>query len=257
MTPVVAPAPVTARTELAAYLVLTVHAPSIAEAVEPGQFVNVAIEGRLLRRPFSVYAADAARGTIAIAFDDIGPGTHWLATRAPGDVLDVVGPLGSGFGTADGPALLIGGGYGSAALAFLALELRAAGHSPHAIIGARTADRLFLDAGLRDACASIAITTDDGSRGVRGLVTDVMPDVVTQHGVRTVFACGPNPMLSAVGRAAAAAGVPSRLAVEEFMACGLGVCWTCVLPVRTNGAVKHLRACTEGPVFLGEALAWA
>lgn len=236
------------------YIVLSFHAPSIASAAVPGQFVNIALEpggACILRRPFSIYEADASSGDVSVAFDAIGSGTRWLSTRFKGQTLDVVGPLGTGFTVEPGPALLVGGGYGTAALTFLA---RALPGPVHAIVGARSASRLFIDDALRSVAASITVTTDDGSAGTRGVVTDVMPAVIAEHGIQTVYACGPNVMLKAVGTAA---GVPTQLAVEEFMACGIGVCWTCVVPVRANGSVAHSRVCTEGPVFEGAALAWA
>jgi dihydroorotate dehydrogenase electron transfer subunit len=110
---------------------------------------------------------------------------------------------------------------------------------------------------LDETCASIATVTDDGSAGVQGLVTDPLPEMIARFTPRVVYACGPMPMLRATAAVASEHGVPSQIAVEEFMACGVGVCWTCVLPVRTNGSVKHQRSCTEGPVFEGEAVAWA
>jgi dihydroorotate dehydrogenase electron transfer subunit len=84
-----------------------------------------------------------------------------------------------------------------------------------------------------------------------------MPEMIKRFSPRVVYACGPMPMLRATAAVAAESNVPSQVAVEEFMACGIGVCWTCVLPVRANGSLKHLRSCTEGPVFDGEAIAWA
>ena len=181
---------------------------------------------------------------MSIVFDPIGLGTQWLGAREKGDVVDVVGPLGHGFDvTADpGVDLLIGGGYGTAALAFLAAELDARGGQVHAIVGARSRARLYEDTILDESCASIAVVTDDGTAGVQGLVTDPMPEMIKRFAPRVVFACGPMPMLRAAAAVAADAGVPSQLAVEEFMACGIGVCWTCILPVRANGTLKHLRS---------------
>jgi dihydroorotate dehydrogenase electron transfer subunit len=246
-------APVTERGSLGAYIVLSMHAPAIAAVVEPGQFVQIDVPGCMLRRPFSVYRRSDA-GAISIAFDAIGAGTLSLATRAPGDVLRVLGPLGTGFEPTQGPALLVGGGYGTAALTFLAQRLRG---DVHALVGARSAGRLFVDDALRERCATISITTDDGSEGTKGVVTQVMPGLLSALKIARIYACGPNPMLAAVGGVASTAGVPASLAVEEFMACGIGVCWTCVLPVRVGGKVKHQRVCTEGPVFEAEAVAWA
>ncbi|MFN2614240.1 MAG: dihydroorotate dehydrogenase electron transfer subunit [Actinomycetota bacterium] len=256
MIPIAVSAPVVGSTRMGDYHVLTFRDFDIARGARPGQFVNVATD-RFLRRPFSVYRADPSTGDIAIAFDAIGPGTGWLAGRAAGDRLDVVGPLGHGFEVpqTSSPDLVVGGGYGSAALSFLAEQLAARGRRVHAILGARTAARLFVDDALRTSCASVELTTDDGSAGARGFVTDVMQRVIEAHEIGTIFACGTMPMLRAVSETAKS--VPAQLAVEEFMACGIGVCWTCVLPVHANGSRKHLRSCTEGPVFKAANVAWA
>ena len=259
--PVVLPAArVVEAATLGAYRVLWFDAPEIAREVEPGQFVNIAGKpggACVLRRPFSVYRIDG--DAVSVVFDPIGEGTRWLASRTAGDALDVVGPLGRGFTlpSTPGAELLIGGGYGGAAMSLLAERLRAAGNDPHAILGARGADRVFEDRALKDTCASVTVTTDDGSAGTKGIVTTVMPDIVEKTGARTVYACGPMRMLEAVGKACETLGVRSQLAVEEFMACGIGVCWTCVLPVKDGGDTKHARSCTEGPVFAGASVVWA
>ncbi|HVL32897.1 MAG TPA: dihydroorotate dehydrogenase electron transfer subunit [Actinomycetota bacterium] len=262
MIPVVVPdARVVAADTAGAYRVLTFASRAIAEGARPGQFVNIAVGDGcgLLRRPFSVYRVDRTLGTVSVAFDAIGEGTRWLAVRAPDDTIDVVGALGHGFEVPDprGADLIVGGGYGSAALAYLADELAQRGREVHAILGARSSDRIFRDDLIDASCATVTVTTDDGSAGVQGLVTDALPEIARAHDVTTVYACGPNRMLAAVGELCANLGIASQLAVEEFMACGIGVCWTCVLPVRRGDAIAHQRSCTEGPVFEGAAVAWA
>jgi dihydroorotate dehydrogenase electron transfer subunit len=252
------PCEVTAADAFGAYRVLWFRAPGVAARVEPGQFVTIAGQpggACLLRRPFSVYQTNGE--DVSVVFDAVGTATRWLASRTAGDVIDIVGPLGHGFDLPDGPGadLLVGGGYGGAAMSLLAQRLRARGATPRAILGARSAERIFEDAVIREACETVVVTTDDGSAGARGLVIDAMPALL--DGARAVYACGPMRMLEAVADAAETAGVASQLAVEEFMACGVGVCWTCVLPVRDGADVKHARSCTEGPVFAGTAVAWA
>ncbi len=103
---------------------------------------------------------------------------------------------------------------------------------------------------------SVSITTEDGALGTKGLVTDVLADAVAGTGARRVVACGPMPMLEAVSARCRDLGLPCEVAVEEFMACGLGICWTCVVPVNGNGEARYMRSCTEGPVFDGKAVAW-
>ncbi|HEX9774912.1 MAG TPA: dihydroorotate dehydrogenase electron transfer subunit [Actinomycetota bacterium] len=249
-------APVTGRSRIGVYWVLTLEAPEIAARAEPGQFVTIGTEPvGLLRRPFSIYRVEGER--VSIAFDAVGPATRWLASCPVGAELSVVGPLGRGFDlSGQGDAIVVGGGYGTAALVFIAERLRATGspRAVHAIAGARTADRLFLDHELGMRFASLTVTTDDGSAGRAGVVTDVLPGLVASSGAEIVYACGPNRMLDAVARTCATEGVRANLAFEEFMACGIGVCWTCVRAVKTPEGIRNLRVCTEGPVFDGAAL---
>lgn len=237
------------------YHVLSFRAPDIARRTIPGQFVMLS-SGAVLNRPFSVFRAEA--DVVAVAFDVIGSGTAWLAARALGEEITVAGPLGTGFSLGSpGPVLAVGGGYGAAPLFLLAGRLRPAGTSVHAVIGAARAARVF---GADDAPRvfdSVAFTTEDGSLGTRGLVTEALDHVVARTGAARIAACGPMPMLEAVSTKARDLGLPCEVAVEEFMACGIGVCWTCVIPIATgNGEPRYDRSCTEGPCFDGAAVAW-
>lgn len=252
-TPVLERARVRSSGRAGPYVVLGVEAPEIARRARPGQFVNLAqsAPGHLLRRPFSIFGV---RGDVVlVAFDVVGAGTEWLAARGEGDPVEAAGPLGSWF-TPPQPgttALLVGGGYGAAPLFYFAETLRAAGIATRMILGAATASRLFDPARAAELVDTLIVATEDGSAGVRGRVTDAMDGA----GGEAVYACGPMPMLAAV--AAAAGGRACEVAVEEFMACGIGVCWTCVVPTHEDGYRRYLRSCTDGPVFDGSALAWA
>jgi dihydroorotate dehydrogenase electron transfer subunit len=257
--PVQVDAEVVAARPVGAYVELTLDAPEIAGTAEPGQFVAFAVGGQtsamLLRR--SIAIAGTADGRVTVVVAPHGPGSTWLAGRRAGDRLDVVGPLGRPFplpapGTA---ALLVGGGYGAAALVGLAARLRAQGCPVTAVAGAAGADRLC---SLDDLAAhgDVVVTTDDGSAGRRGWVTDAAAELLA--GVGVVYACGPMGMLRAVAEQAGAAGVASYVAVEEAMACGIGVCMTCVLPVvGADGRTRFARSCTEGPVFGGDRVRFA
>ena len=239
---------------IAEYQVLTLRAPEVARRTIPGQFA-ILESGALLRRPFSVFRAEA--DTIAVAFDVIGSGTRWLATRALGDELAVAGPLGTGFSLdAEDPTLAIGGGYGAAPLFLLAERLRSKGRRIDAILGAARVARVFGADEAARTFDSVTITTDDGSLGTKGLVTDVLADVSARTGARRVVACGPMPMLEAISARCRDLRLSCEVAVEEFMACGIGVCWTCVVPVAYGTDVTYLRSCTDGPVFDGKAVAW-
>lgn len=247
---------------IGSYRSLTLVAPRIAERARPGQFITLAVEGgnTLLRRPFSIYEVSrhGGGGTVSVVYNVIGQGTRWLAERTRHDPIDVVGPLGNGFPLPQEsvPCLLVGGGYGAAPLLYLANRLRREGCRVDVIFGAATGDRLFNAIEAKRLAASATFTTDDGSSGLRGRVTDPFDAVVERAGTKVVYACGPMPMLRAVAAAAADRGLPCQVAVEESMACGVGVCMTCIVPIHTDAGVRNLRACYEGPVFLGRRVAW-
>lgn len=250
-----------------AYHQLTLVAPGIADQVKPGQFVALAVGGEhtatLLRRTFSVYRTQdrgVYGGTVEIVFAEHGKGTQWLARVRPHDVVDVVGPLGKPFALPKEKVTctLVGGGYGSAPLFSLADHLRSRGCRVDFVLGAATEDRLFGVLEAKRMSQSVAITTVDGSLGVTGVVTDVLPALLEKTGSEVVYACGPMAMLRSVSDLAQHFGAHSQCAVEEAMACGIGVCMTCVLPVvGDDGVTRMLRSCVEGPVFRGDRVRWA
>src|ERR1700760_328835 len=219
------------------YYSMTIVASGIAELTRPGQFVGIAVGGdsggMLLRRAFSIYSVRETGvygGTVEFIFSVTGRGTAWLAAQRPYDPIDIVGPLGRPFALPREPAncVLVGGGYGAAPLFMLADALRTPGCRIDAVLGASTGDRLFGALDAKRMAASVAFTTDDGSYGEKGRVSDVLPEVIEKVHADVVYACGPMAMLDAVQRVAGAAyggaGIPTQLAVEESMACGIGVC---------------------------------
>jgi dihydroorotate dehydrogenase electron transfer subunit len=249
-----------------AYNAMTIVAPGIAERTKPGHFVALQVGGpessMLLRRAFAIYDVKERGvygGTVEFVFAVHGKGTAWLAARRPQDKLDVVGPLGRPFRLPQGRvnATLVGGGYGSAPLLPLARALRERGCRVDFVLGAASMDRLFGQLDAKRMSSSIAVTTDDGSVGEQGRVSDVLPQVLDRTGADVVYACGPMAMLRAVSDLAAERGIPAQVAVEESMACGIGVCMTCVLPViGDDGVSRMVRSCVEGPVFLGDRVRW-
>jgi len=156
----------------------------------------------------------------------------------------------------DGPIVAVGGGYGAAALFPLADRLRHDGRPVHALFGAAREARVFAPDEAKRAFDTLTITTEDGSLGSKGLVTDALAQVVGTTGAQRVAACGPMAMLAAVAAACRDLGVPCEVAVEEFMACGIGVCWTCVIATNDDGTAGYRRSCTDGPVFDAGAVAW-
>lgn len=262
--PVRTRAEVVSRRRSGPYVVLTVAAGEIARRARPGHFVEIAVEapGTLLRRPLSIARADrvsAGVGTIELVVGEDGVGSAWLAAVDAHDALDLVGPLGRPFPLPKRPAscLLVGGGYGAAPLHYLTEILVAEGHRVDLIVGAASESHLLHSMDAKRLATSLQFTTDDGSAGITGRVTDAIADAVTRGGTDVIYACGPNAMLAAVSAAGVALGVPVRVSVEERMACGVGVCFTCVVPVRDReGEVTMRRSCYEGPVFDGSRVDW-
>ena len=251
---------------------LTIVAPDIGERVIPGQFINIRC-GRdrsfILRRPFSIYRVHKRGGwasTIEIVFDLRGPGTRYLSELRSHSIIDLMGPLGRGFSLPNDRAhcLLVGGGIGAAPLFFLADELRNEGHRVDVVLGARSSRLLLNPIDVRRLASVYRITTDDGSAGQKGRVTDALSEMIDRCESDVVYTCGPHPMLAAVAGVCVDKKVPVQVAVEELMGCGFGVCMTCVIPVRPAKArrgnaaneINYQRSCTEGPVFNGASVVW-
>jgi dihydroorotate dehydrogenase electron transfer subunit len=239
-------------------------APGIAARFKPGQFVALAVGGpvtsMLLRRTFSIHDVRPDHGgTVEFVFAATGAGTRWLAERRARDLLDITGPLGRPFPVPRDPVscLLVGGGYGSAPLFSLANRLRERRCSVDFLLGAATGDRVFGALTARRIGRTATITTEDGSLGARGVVTDMMGQIIHEARTDVIYACGPMPMLRQVTSLARRYDIPVQVAVEELMACGVGVCMTCVLPVAgTDGITRMVRSCVDGPVFRGEQVRW-
>jgi dihydroorotate dehydrogenase electron transfer subunit len=247
-----------------AYYAMTVIAPAVAARFRPGQFVAVAVGGpqtsMLLRRVFSIHDVRGDHGgAVEFVFAVAGPGTQWLSERRTRDTLDVAGPLGRPFPLPRDPvnALLVGGGYGSAPLFPLGDKLRGRGCAVDFLLGAASADRVFGALTARRTGRTAVITTEDGSLGARGLVTDPLTQVIHETRADVIYACGPMPMLRQVTAVASRYDIPVQALVEEAMACGTGVCMTCVLPVvGADGVTRMVRSCVDGPVFRGDQVRW-
>jgi len=242
--------------------VLVVAAPDIASRAHAGQFVHVRPGERfdpLLRRPYSFHGIDRRAGEIQLLVKALGSGGDWIAMRRPGDALDLLGPLGTSFVVhrASSHLLLVAGGTGIAPMKVLA-EQEAARRDVTLVMGGRSIHYLWPAHRLPPAVEYVT-TTEDGSFGVRGRVTDVLPEYLAW--ADQLCACGPWPMLAAIGRmreeAARSTSVvagrdvlmDAQIAVEQHMGCAMGVCRACVI-VTSDG---NARVCREGPVFsLGE-----
>ncbi len=204
----------------------------------PGQFAMLWLPG-LDEKPFSLLDHAPLRFTIAA----VGPFTRALARLAPGDTVWWRGPFGRPFRPIGTDHVLVGGGYGVAPMLLLARRLRAEGHRVRSVIGARNAEELLLVDATRAAGAELHLSTDDGSAGTRGRVTDVVTPWLNQDPPDTLYACGPHPMLAALAAACAPAGIPAQLSWEAYMRCGIGICGSC-----EHDGHGHL-LCADGPVL--------
>ena len=243
--------------------------PGIGAGMRPAQFFMIGIPDSdvLLRRPFSVCGLpgtfeEARPGTLQVLIRVFGRATSLLASLRPGAKLQILGPLGNGFSLPEReatPILLVAGGIGVAPFpAFVAEALRS-GYPVSMIYGARSSGELPLLDWFRRRC-DVAVTTDDGSAGAKGLVTGPLAETVHAAGRARlhIYACGPNPMLKAVARLADAADAVCDLSLEAPMACGFGVCLGCVVPTRAGaaGEIGYERVCAEGPVMRSTRMAW-
>lgn len=249
-----------------AYYIISITAPGISEIAQPGQFVTIGMGGEetsmILRRSFAIHRVQSRGvygGTLDIVVAPVGKGTTWLSRRKRHDQVSIVGPLGKPFSvpTKAVTCTLIGGGYGSAPLFLLAEKLREQGCRVDTIIGASTEEKIFGALDLKRVSTSLTVTTDDGSSGVRGRVTDVLPELIQSNRPDIIYACGPMPMLSSVAELATENKIFSQCSVEESMACGIGVCMTCVLPVVGDDSITRMvRSCVDGPIFRGDRVRW-
>jgi dihydroorotate dehydrogenase electron transfer subunit len=263
-------AEVTANRPLSAdYNVLALAAPAIAATAAPGQFVMVKIGSGtdpLLRRPFSVFevlrANDGAPAGITLLNKRIGPTTSLIYTARPGQVAACLGPLGRPFTIVDPPveAWMVAGGVGLAPFAALAETLRARGVATTLFYGARKGDELFYLDFFRALGVELVLTTEDGSAGERGRIVAPLERRLTGHDPAApimMYACGPEGMLAATARTAAKFGRPCQVSVERIMGCGLGGCYSCVVPMRgEDGKFHHVRSCLAGPVLAADQIRW-
>jgi dihydroorotate dehydrogenase electron transfer subunit len=255
-----------------AYFRLVVRAPQITPLIQPGQFAHVRVlplKDALLRRPFSIFQVEG--DTFSILYKTVGKGTDALARLGPGEALSVIAPLGHGFTVPQHGGetpLLVAGGYGMAAMYLLAQRSPQKGI---VFVGGRRRVDILCEKEFAALGWDVRVTTEDGSHGEKGLVTQpLLAELRRSRGdeaqtkkseIRNVklFACGPTGLLKAVGKIADELKVPAELSMDEHMCCGVGVCLTCVIPVKTGPALRdweYQRTCTEGPVFDARQVVW-
>ena len=210
----------------------------------PGQFVNIQLDGLFLRRPISV--CDYDEETLTIIYKVVGKGTGKMCQMAAGEKLDILTGLGNGYDLSPaGPApLLLGGGVGVPPLYRLAKDLIAQGKSVTVILGFNTKNEIFYEEEFQALGCAVTVTTADGSYGVKGFVTDALPENYSYF-----YTCGPEPMLKAVYKATSTSG---QMSFEERMGCGFGACMGCSCQTLTG----NKRICKEGPVMRKEEILW-
>lgn len=215
----------------------------LAAEAKPGQFVHVDCEAgaNLLRRPISI--CDVEGDIMRIVFQIKGAGTHSLSEKKPGDVINLLGPLGTGFTPTDKKAVVIGGGIGVFPLLMLAKRL----NNPQLFMGYRNKEAVMLEDEFAKV-GTLKIATDDGSYGHHGLVTELAREAIKECDI--VYACGPTPMLKSVQAICKQYGKKSELSMEQRMGCGVGACLACVCET-VDGYGK---VCQHGPVFNGDDL---
>ena len=259
-------AEIVSNKRVGAYHHIVLSVGRIANNVRPGNFIAISVGGEgssmVLRRAFAIYRAigrEDGVGYIELVIAPHGNGSRWFTSLAQGEKVDLVGPLGTAFGIPTEPvrALLVGGGYGSAPLFGLSEVLKNRGCRVDMILGASSSNKIYAPLEGKRSVSSMTITTDDGSAGVRGRVTDVLSRIIDENQIEIVYSCGPMAMLEAITKITSEKNVMHQCSIEESMACGIGVCMTCVIPVKdSDGLIKMRRSCIDGPVMDGDCVVW-
>ena len=223
--------------------ILTLAAPLIACAAQPGQFVQISVpaDAGFLRRPLGIAEVSRTEGWIRLIYRQVGRGTQGLASAETGTSVSVLGSLGRGFHTGLEHPLLVGGGMGLTPLLFFAAE------HPNAsvLMGGRTREEVFWEEIYRPHVRACFVTTDDGSYGTQGFVTTLLPELLADGDYDGVAVCGPPVMMERVAMIANEYGIPCEVSLEKRMACGLGACLSCAVDTRSG----RRKVCKDGPVF--------
>lgn len=244
---------------------MVLEAPHTARHAVPGQFVHLGLDverDSVLRVPISVHAAHRQEQEVELLYQVVGPSTTVMSEQiVPGDELDLIGPIGNGWsmpeGTGAGRALIVGGGLGAAPVASLAEAWAAAGVRTDAILGAQTSERILSRERFEAVCGTVAIATDDGTEGDHGFVTVPLERMVASaleagDPYTYIAVCGPTPMMRNCVRLLPD-GVRCEVSMERLMACGVGACLSCIVPLAAGGTK---RACVDGPVFDAREVDW-
>ena len=241
-----------------------IKCPEIAKVCSPGQFVMVRINENynpLLRRPFSILRTLPIDGIIEIVFKIVGKGTKLLSEKRVGEFIKVIGPLGNGFKYNEECKnfILIGGGIGFPPLFFMVDVLKNENKNISFYYGAKSKDGVFFGDELQKSCKNLIISTEDGSAGKKGLISDLLIGDI-ESGIfekkSSVFSCGPNAMLKKVSLMFRKLDVRHQISLETQMACGIGLCQGCAIKVKANNDYEYKLTCKDGPVFNPDEIIW-
>ncbi len=244
------------------YFYVRLRSPKISAHTGAGQFVHFHIPNSpelTLRRPFSIYDTAPDEGSLAIIFKVVGKGTAKMATLDVGQPVSLIGPLGHGFPAPVGGhehIIIVAGGYGCAATYLIAKH---AGQSGVCLLGARSKDDILVEEEFARTGFQVRVSTNDGSSGHQGLVTELLQHEFAKHqSPSTIYACGPNAMLKAVGSMCLKQGGDAYLSFDMPMCCGVGACFTCVLKTKAANREgwEYTRSCRFGPVFKASEIYW-
>ena len=248
------------------YHQILLNVGQMVNGCKPGNFVAIKVGGEnsrmVLRRAFAISRVSLTGpygGSMELIVAPFGQGSKWLCSQVEGSTIDLIAPLGTAFGIPTEPvrALLVGGGYGSAPLFGLAEVLKNRGCRVDMYLGASTGAKIYAPMEGKRSVNVLKIYTEDGSMGERGRVTEPIPALIADGLVDVIYSCGPMPMLRAISELVLGSDVVHQCAVEESMACGVGICMTCVLPVSdSDGNVSMKRSCIDGPVMDGSKVMW-
>lgn len=231
---------------------MNIESGYIAENAKPGQFVNIkCCDGlnALLRRPISICSTDRAKGTFDIVFQVKGTGTEYLCKKESGDTVDLIGPLGKPFDTSAKyrKIAVVGGGIGIFPLLFLLREMEDVNKS--AFLGFRTKELIVLKDEFASASDILYLSTDDGSAGYNGFITELFEKESKTAGYEIVYTCGPMPMIRKVSEIADAVNIKCQVSLEQRMGCGIGACLVCACKTRHGDEWEYRHVCKDGPVF--------
>lgn len=244
------------------YFLMYIKCPPVAKTARPGQFLTIRCGNEtepLLRRPFGFHKIK--NSSFEILYEVVGKGTGILSSTEPNERVDILGPLGNGFDVPKNKKdfIIVAGGIGVAPLVALAEKLVRSPQSivhrkPLILIGARTKNDILCEGEFRKLGCEVKVSTDDGSRGFKGPVTDLLRDLPSTMDcrLRTIYACGPEPMLKAVARVARRRGIEAYASLEEHIACGVGACLGCAIKTRSG----YKLVCKDGPVFNLKEMIW-